>query len=233
MKLEDDDGQTYEMVSHRPLETGRATIYAEAFPECQGCELRAIVGRSAAGQVVEFMAVGKSDGAGADLELTLVTGNCAITFETLPPASFVEYCFGEEPERFYLAQVSMEALETWRGMKFKFWMDMLEKPSCEAQFRRMLQIGVITQLYDAKLFPTPDAHKPLYHVVDPSGKTIELPHPVAQLRRWDASEQRYVAVDPHLDGAPSEAEKEAWWASCLQKLRETHGAEYIASLMGE
>lgn len=227
LELEDDDGQQFEMVSHRRLEPERGAIYAAAFPDCRSFGLRAIVGRSESGQVLEFLAVER----GPPPVLELVSGSCAITLETLPPSSCVEYCFGEEPDKWCLAQVSLDALTTWRRQKFEFWRGMLLKPTCEAQFRRMLQIGVITQLYDSKLFPTPDATKHLYQVTDEkNGKIIDLPHPVAHLRKWDAVSQRYEMIDPHLDGAPSEAEKEAWWRAQVEELAELHGAEYLVVL---
>lgn len=38
------------------------------------------------------------------------------------------------------------ALEGYKATKFKNWQDMLEKPSCEAAFARMLQIGPVNRL---------------------------------------------------------------------------------------
>ena len=72
---------------------------------------------------------------------------------------------------------------------------MLDTPDCEAQFRRMLQCGIVTNVYDKCMFPTPEALKEKYQVVDEkNGKTIDLPHPVSQLRIWNAESQSYDEV---------------------------------------
>ena len=38
------------------------------------------------------------------------------------------------------------ALEGYKATKFKNWQGMLEAPSCEAAFARMLQIGPVSRL---------------------------------------------------------------------------------------
>merc|ERR1711974_438499 len=105
---------------------------------------------------------------------------------------------------------------------------MLLEPVCEAQFRRLLQIGMISRLFDPQFFPTPEHLSCIYQVTDErSGKLIKLPHPVRALRIWDASAQSYKAVEPRLGGAPEEAEAEKWWKDFIQELSAKHGAEYI------
>ena len=53
-----------------------------------------------------------------------------------------------------LSKVSLMALEGYKASKFKNWEEMLSKPSCEAAFARMLQIGPVNRLY--VLYPAPE-----------------------------------------------------------------------------
>merc|ERR1712166_1212080 len=98
----------------------------------------------------------------------------------------------------------------------------------------MLQIGPVCRMYDLHVFPTPQAWKSQFQVTDEkTGKTIDLPHPVSKLRIWETAQQRYEAIDAHSTGAPVEADKDSWWNTRLNKLRERHGNEYISSLLGQ
>merc|ERR1712113_961449 len=109
---------------------------------------------------------------------------------------------------------------------------MLMEPSCEAAFRRMLQIGIVTQMYDPHVFPTPETLKSSYQVIDEkSGKLLDLPHPVAKLRIWNAKKLDYEAIDTRLDNAPDEAEQAKWWSNLLAEFKTRHGEEYISSLL--
>merc|ERR1711862_800008 len=100
----------------------------------------------------------------------------------------------------------MGALETYRSVKFKQWLDMLHNPTCEAQFRRMMQIGPVTRLFDKQLFPTPDAFVDQYRIRDEhSGKMIDVPHMVEQIRVWNSEKQEYTELPCHLEGAPSDS----------------------------
>lgn len=135
----------------------------------------------------------------------LVMAACAITLLPLTPASCIEYVFAEEPDNWKLAQISADALEHYKKSKFQVWRDMLMKPDCEASLRRVLQIGIITQIFDASIFPTPSHLLENYHVKnEETGKIVKIPHPVAKLRSWDLSSQSYLPVDPHLNGAPED-----------------------------
>mmetsp|Transcript_53225 Transcript_53225/g.65257 ORF Transcript_53225/g.65257 Transcript_53225/m.65257 type:complete len:121 (+) Transcript_53225:1-363(+) len=117
-------------------------------------------------------------------------------------------------------------------MKFEAWKQMLQKPTCEAQFRRMLQLGCVSELFDPQLFPTPKALQAQYQVTDDrTGKLIQLPHPVKELRVWSPSKLSYEHIDTKLTGAPTQAEKSAWWTSFVDQLRKEHGDEYITGLM--
>ena len=67
---------------------------------------------------------------------------------------------------------------------------------------------------------------------DRTGKTLHLPHPVAELRIWNPGKKQYDPMDPHLGGAPSGAEEEEkFWADVLAKFRDEQGADYIDGLI--
>merc|ERR1712228_489643 len=71
------------------------------------------------------------------------------------PSGFIEYCF-EGNDQFYLAPVCVHCLDFYKSRKFEIWKKMLVKPDCEATFRRLLQIGLITKVFDFNLFPIPE-----------------------------------------------------------------------------
>eukprot|EP00931_Biecheleriopsis_adriatica_P056106 TRINITY_DN33251_c0_g1_i1.p1 TRINITY_DN33251_c0_g1~~TRINITY_DN33251_c0_g1_i1.p1 ORF type:complete len:242 (+),score=69.01 TRINITY_DN33251_c0_g1_i1:221-946(+) len=229
LKLVNSDDEAMTLVSHRVLEENRKKVFASAFPECASGQVVAIVAKGPSGSMKEFIAVLKDGGSAV-----LVNGSCQITFEDLTPSDCIEYSFAEAPGEWHLAQICLEALEQYKGTKFNSWKDMIEKPTCEAQLRRMLNIGLVTQLFDAQMFPTPEALKSQFQVTDDrNGKLIQLPHPVKEMRVWNAEKQAYDSIDPHLTGAPSDAEKDSWWAKFLDKLRQEHGDEYINGLCGK
>lgn len=226
LKFENADGEAMTYDSHRLLESERRTIIEGAFPDCaaRDHQVMAVVARDSKGGCREFIAIVKESSA------SLVMACCAITYEDMSPSECIEYAFAEDPKTWAIAQISREALENYRGMKFAVWKGMLTNPTCEAQFRRMLQIGIVARLYDAHVFPTPETQKALYQVTDEkTGKLIELPHPVAGLRVWNASNQCYDSLDPQLTGAPSEAEKASYWANLIQELKVKLGDEYVSS----
>lgn len=228
LKLENADGEAMEYESHRLLEGERQQVIATAFPECAVMDEQvvAIIGKSG-DDFREFIAILK-DGSKPEL----VFGSCTITFEDMSPSECIEYVFQEEPTQYALAKISKEALDTYRDMKFELWRKMLNEPTCEAQFRRMLQIGIVTRMYDPNIFPTPDSLRSLYQVTDEkTGKLINLPHPVSALRVWNAKSKVYDNIDPQLKGAPPEAEKEAWWQNLIKELKAQHGEEYINSFV--
>eukprot|EP00929_Paragymnodinium_shiwhaense_P014107 TRINITY_DN121999_c0_g1_i1.p1 TRINITY_DN121999_c0_g1~~TRINITY_DN121999_c0_g1_i1.p1 ORF type:complete len:507 (+),score=72.93 TRINITY_DN121999_c0_g1_i1:285-1805(+) len=222
------DGDALSYVSHKILDSSRAAVVATAFPEAATSQLVAVTGRGGSGQQRELIGVLTG---GDPPSVNFLSCSCQIMFEDLSPSECVEYVFAEEPQTWRMAQLSRDALEAYRGMKFEAWKKMLLEPSCEAAFRRMLQIGIVTRMYDAELFPTPPSLKQRYEVQDErSGKLMQLPHPVSQLRIWNASTQQYEAIDALLDGAPAQAQAAAWWAGFINELGSTHGQEYIAKL---
>ena len=57
----------------------------------------------------------------------------------------------------------------------------MHNPDCEAAFKRMLQVGLITTLYDHAIFPTAEADRAAYEVRNEKGKVVPIPHPVSFL----------------------------------------------------
>lgn len=232
LSFKDADDEELAYASHQQLSTERRHIMATVFPDlAAGLAVDAYSVTAKRGDNLrEFVALVKQGT--SPPQVSLVIGSCGITFEDLVPAECVEYAFAETPDQWRMAQLSLEALETYRGMKFEAWRKMLLEPTCEAQFRRMLQIGAITEMYDPQVFPTPETLKDKYHVTDDrTGKLIQLPHPVGALRRWDAKSQAYTPVESHLGGAPAQAEAGAWWNGFVAELSVQHGAEYVTGLM--
>jgi len=230
MDLVGPDGEALAYESHRVLDRARQQIMATAFPECEPRrEVIAVVARRLDGTKREFVAV-VQDNPGSPPRP--VSGSCQITYEDITPSECVEYCFGEAPSQWAMTQLSLDALETYRGTKFEAWKGMLVHPTCEAQFRRMLQIGMVSELYDPHVFPTPESLKSKYQVTDErTGKPIELPHPVSALRVWDAQRQAYRALDTQLKGAPAPVDRQSWWERFIRELSEKHGQEYVDGLM--
>jgi hypothetical protein len=186
----------------------------------------AIIAKDNAGDLIELVAAGTN-------ALKLLKCSCQITMEDLSPSECVEYAFAEAPCQWRLAQLSRGALESYRDMKFEAWRKMLLEPTCGAQFRRMLQIGSVTRLFDPHVFPTPDGLRHLYQVYDDqSGRQIQLPHPVAALRTWNVGRRAYDAINPRLTGAPLEAAESSWWSALLNELGKQHGKDYVAHLGG-
>lgn len=229
-ELKDEDDKPLTYVSQHPLDPQRVAILGAAFPEIAAADrVVAILARSGDQPPREFTAVSKGGGPAA-----LVMGSCQITYADITPAECVLYSFAEQPGVWRAAQLSLEAMESYRDMKFQAWQKMLRTPDCEAQLRRMLQIGCVSRLYDRQIFPTPEDLTSLYEVTDDkNGKIIKLPHPVGALQLWDAAEQKYRELDPITRGAPAEHEKAAWWAGFLEELRQQHGQEYIDGLLGK
>merc|ERR1712032_1496755 len=108
---------------------------------------------------------------------------------------------------------------------------MLKSPTCEAQFRRLLQVGMVNKVYDNIMFPTPEELKEQFMIVD-NGKKIFIPHPVQKLRVWRAKTQAYEDIDPLLEGAPDDSSAEASWNALLDEFRASRGVDYINGLFG-
>lgn len=227
-----DEDEPVSYVSHHDLDPVRRKVFATAFPECEGPDQVVQVMTENTEKVPSEQTVVVKSGGSTSADCRILTGECLITCAELPPSSCVEYSFREEPGNWALAKISEDGLGSYRSRKFHMWKNMLENPDCEAQFRRMLQIGPVMCIFDTHIFPTPDHLKDSYQVTDErTGKVIDLPHPVSLLRKWDARKQSYIAVVERLDGAPSEFEEDAWWEEEKQKLMEQHGAEYVTGMI--
>lgn len=107
----------------------------------------------------EFCVVGDAAG---DFEIFNV--GCQITAEDVPPSMLIEYKLEEPCGEWQVAPCTQEALEAYKGAKFASWRKVIDSPSCEAEFRRILRNGLVTRIYDRMLFPTPEALKEKYHV---------------------------------------------------------------------
>lgn len=227
LKTADEEAMAYS--SHRALDQVRRKVLVAAFPELAAAAKAYAVLATRGSATREFTVAFKGDSAE---DPQVIMGACQITYEDLTPSECVEYAFAEAPDAWAISQISQGALETYRGMKFEAWKEMLVNPTCEAQFRRMLQLGMVSELYDPQVFPTPASQKSKYQATDErTGKLLELPHPVKALRVWDAATQAYTAIESRLKGAPSQAETSQWWASFMEELHSKHGAEYIAGLL--
>ena len=239
-QLADDMDEPVTVKSFADLDAARLAVYAHGLPDQGiggGLRTLAVQCTTAGGDPWEHVVViGGAEGA---LTASVAIGECKIMMTPLPPSGLVEYTFAEDGGSaasagpWFLAPSSLDALTMYRASKFKEWKKLLEKPSCEAALKRMLQIGIITNRYDSQLlktFPAEDEAK--YQVTDDNGKVVNLPHPVTGCRIWNAGTGSYDAVDPHLDGAPAPgADAEKAWGELLDMLKDQLGAEAVEALM--
>ncbi len=61
---------------------------------------------------------------------------------------------------------------------------------------------------------------------------IELPHPVAALRIYNAGKGDYDEIDPLLTGAPDDASAKKYWDDLIAELKEKNGEEYMNKILG-
>merc|ERR1712194_919947 len=141
---------------------------------------------------------------------------------------------GEPCAEWRCAPITEDALSMYMGVKFSQWRKQLDSPTCEAEFRRLLQNGLVAKLYDHMLFPTPEGLLDKYRVTDDrNGKALQIPHPVSGLRIWNPATSSYKTVDPRLPGAPSPGQEEKYWEDTLSSFRAERGHEYIDGLLGK
>jgi len=156
---------------------------------------------------------------------------CKVSYEELPPAHLVEYRFADDAAKsgggaeWRLSMVCLEYLLAFRAGKFADWEKRLLQPTCKAEFRRMMGIGPVYNVFDHHMFPSPGDEKDSFEVADDHGKKVILPRPVAALRIWSTEKQQYEEVDPTLDGAPAPAERDVYWATMCEKLQDTFPEE--------
>eukprot|EP01060_Flectonema_neradi_P032557 TRINITY_DN5206_c0_g2_i1.p1 TRINITY_DN5206_c0_g2~~TRINITY_DN5206_c0_g2_i1.p1 ORF type:complete len:233 (+),score=40.01 TRINITY_DN5206_c0_g2_i1:64-762(+) len=164
------------------------------------------------------------------VEVVVIEEACKIMLDDLSPTQMVEYKF--EDTGFMLGWMGEDAAASYRSAKFKAWKEMVDKPNCEAAFRRILQAGVVTRLYDTVALPTPPEQADKYIVTnEETGKKINIPHEVSEMRVWDAEAGSYKAFSAHLDGAPQPDEKEQFWGNLIAEQREKHGDELIDKIL--
>lgn len=235
IKLEDpESGEEFEVVEQQDMPEDRKARYANGVGEyakkiasCKKC--LAVIGKGKdSGTQKEFVVVEDESGS-----QECVTGMCGITAEDVSPSEFVEFQFEEPFSDWKIADCTKDALEYYKASKFKVWRERLDNPTCEAEFRRMLQNGLVYKMYDRVLFPTPEGLIEKYEVTDDSGKKLSLPHPVSGLRVYNATTKSYDAIDPRLEGAPGAGEEEKYWEQTLNEFREKQGAGYIDGLLGK
>ena len=161
-------------------------------------------------------------------DVNLIELEDKITMEDLCPSELIEYTFSDH---WMLAPMSLESLEVFRKTKFANWKHMIENTDCEATFKRMLNVGLITNMFGYISFPSPENEKKEWIVQDEHGKDVVIPRPVKGLRIWNVKDRHYEAVEAHLDGAPSADEAAKYWEDMLAKFRNERGEEYINDLL--
>eukprot|EP01059_Diplonema_ambulator_P034053 TRINITY_DN7445_c0_g2_i1.p1 TRINITY_DN7445_c0_g2~~TRINITY_DN7445_c0_g2_i1.p1 ORF type:complete len:248 (+),score=125.35 TRINITY_DN7445_c0_g2_i1:53-745(+) len=224
MKLEyPDDAKPLEVqaVDREALE-----VYATVKPECLEGEVKGVLCDCYGEKVLHLVQV--KDGA---YKVLIVEEGCKIMLEDVSPTQMVQYKF-KESTNWMVGWMGKEAAIGYRSQKFKSWKEMVDHPSCAAAFKRLLQTGLVTKLYDTVALPTPPEDVDKWTVInEETGKKIDIPHPVDDMRVWDAEQGKFASLSPHLDGAPEDSEAEAYWENLLKEQKELHGEEYINELL--
>jgi hypothetical protein len=157
--------------------------------------------------------------------------------EMSPISGCTEYCFKDDYDekndklRWRVSLTTLLPIQQYQGLKFDLWKKSLFKPDCEAAFKRSLQLGIIYNVYDENIFPTPDEYKHLYTVINQHGKEISLPHPIFKMRTWNSETKSYDYRECRLKGAPSEKDLKSAWEKILEELYEASGKDYVQGLM--
>ncbi|GAB5369530.1 hypothetical protein AAMO2058_001412800 [Amorphochlora amoebiformis] len=223
LEIEDEDtGETLAIKSFAELKGDRVERYRRAFPECKEGTLVAVNTGD-----VEHIAVfheGKAK---------VVLAECGITLSDLSPTQLVEYTYDEKGP-WLVSKCSLTALESYRKMKFSQWKKALTHPNCMASFRRVLQMGLVTDLFDHVAFPeATEGEKKKWQVKNEQGKIIHIPHPVYGLRIWNKSKNAYDQVRTHMEGAPKPEDSKAYWEQLLNELRQTRGTKLIDDILAQ
>eukprot|EP01061_Rhynchopus_euleeides_P025682 TRINITY_DN416_c0_g1_i1.p1 TRINITY_DN416_c0_g1~~TRINITY_DN416_c0_g1_i1.p1 ORF type:complete len:232 (+),score=99.67 TRINITY_DN416_c0_g1_i1:76-771(+) len=215
----------------KPLEVQEVTperveIYARLLPELKGSSVAAVL-CDLDGEKVQHLVVAGDAGP----RVVVVEEGCKIMLDDLSPTQMVEYRFKEHPE-WHVGYMSECAMEGYRAQKFKTWKQMIDEPSCKAAFKRLLHTGLVTKLYDTVALPTPESDKAAWIVTnEETGKPIHVPHPVEEMRIWDATQGEYRTLSARLVGAPNEEDEEKYWQDLLTEQREKHGSDVIQELL--
>jgi len=227
-ELTDDMDEAFTITEVRVLGATRRAIYAAAIDDIAADDFVASVEcKDSSDELVERIVRVPADKSAAE-DVVL---ECKISMEDCSPSALVEYTFNGTD--WFLAQMSAPSLEYYKAGKFKVWRKMLLEPDCEAAFRRLLQIGLINHMFDHVAFPMPEAEQGDWEVEDEkTGKKVQIPRPVSGLRVWNASKRDYDTISTLLAGAPTDEEKDKYWADMLVELRSIHGDEYIDGFLG-
>eukprot|EP01084_Bolivina_argentea_P265225 449474_1 len=153
-----------------------------------------------------------------------------ITMDDVSISRCIEYTFYENGP-WFIGEITLLSLEYYRESKFAIWKKQIIEPVCEAAFKRLLCIGLITTIFDRIVFASPDNEKKDYIVQDDHGKDVELPRPVKVLRIWDVKTRSYKPVSAHLKGAPDAKNADKYWEDMLNEFRLTRGTDYINNLL--
>ncbi len=154
-----------------------------------------------------------------------------IMMEEVSPSSLIEYTFDTANAQWMVAPMGLMSLEGYRRSKFANWKKMIEHPVCEAAFKRLLNVGIITNMFDHVAFPSPEHEEKEWIVKDEHDRDVVIPRPVQALRVWNVKKRAYEAVRAHLDGAPKAEEAAAYWEAMVAKFKEERGEEYIDGLL--
>ncbi|KAJ9465370.1 hypothetical protein DIPPA_18760 [Diplonema papillatum] len=207
----------------------RRQIYARIVPELSSGDVKGVL-CELDGEKVQHIVHCPAGGAP---KVVIVEEACKIMFDDLSPSQMIEYRFKESPQ-WHLGWMGEESADGYRRQKFKSWREMFDKPTCEAAFKRMLQTGLVTRLYDTVALPTPAEDVAKWTVVnEETGKKIDIPHPVHEMRVWDAEKEAYRTIASLLEGAPEDDKAGEYWEKLLQEQKDKHGADVIAKLMAE
>ena len=160
----------------------------------------------------------------------IVEWECGISFVDLPISKVLEYTFYNDGP-WFLSIVGHEATISYKGSKFGWWKNALERPTDPTAFEHFLRIGLITKLHDKFAFRIPETEKSNWMIKDRHGKYRELPRPVHSLRVWSATKRCYEYIDAHLDGAPSDENAQKYWNDMLDRFRRERGPGYINGIL--
>eukprot|EP00954_Amorphochlora_amoebiformis_P029795 1393677-Amorphochlora_amoeboformis.AAC.1 len=201
LEIEDEDtGETLAIKSFAELKGDRVERYRRAFPEVGRASSSSHLHRRLMHFSDIFRSVQRRDPCGRQYrrlytqvehiavfhegKAKVVLAECGITLSDLSPTQLVEYTYDEKGP--------------WLVSKCSLTGD------CTlASFRRVLQMGLVTDLFDHVAFPeATEGEKKKWQVKNEQGKIIHIPHPVYGLRIWNKSKNAYDQVRTHMEGAP-------------------------------
>jgi len=220
-KVADDMEEEHAVIAFKPLDEERSAVFRRSLTEeIQDTDVLF----SAFSDEDEWEHVVRFDGQ----KLTAVMMECKIMFDPLPPTEMVEYQF--EDKLWRISHIGYDACNHYRNSKFALWEDMIKKPVCEASLRRMIEIGLITTLFDHLAFPNPPEMEDKYKTKnEDTGKWVQIPHPVDALRKWKVNTEKvnedktrdgsYEVVQSRLDKCPEPDQEAEYWQKMLDYLR--------------